>query len=69
MTTLLLIVFLLFCHSPNYRENIYSFAVNTINIFIECNENMIFTSAKHEWKFEFFSLHEMKLFMAFAEKE
>ena len=32
-----------------YREDIYSFAVNTINIVIECNENIsIFTSAKHE---------------------
>ena len=30
-------------------EAIYSFAVNTINIVIECNENIsIFTSAKHE---------------------
>ena len=30
-------------------EDIYSFAVNTINIVIECNENIsIFTSAKHE---------------------
>ena len=36
-------------------EDIYSFAVNTINIVIECNENIsIFTSAKHEWKFECF---------------
>ena len=32
-----------------YIEDIYSFAVNTINIVIECNENIsIFTSAKHE---------------------
>ena len=32
-----------------YIEDIYSFAVNTINIAIECNENVsIFTSAKHE---------------------
>ena len=30
-------------------EDIYSFAVNTINIVIECNENIsIFTSVKHE---------------------
>ena len=30
-----------------YIEDIYSFAVNAINIF-ECNENIgIFTSAKH----------------------
>ena len=32
-----------------YIEDIYSFAVNAINIVIECNENIsIFTSAKHE---------------------
>ena len=32
-----------------YIKDIYSFAVNTINIVIECNENIsIFTSAKHE---------------------
>ena len=32
-----------------YIEDIYSFAMNTINIFIKCNENIsIFTSAKHE---------------------
>ena len=32
-----------------YIDDIYSFAVITINIFIECNENIsIFTSAKHE---------------------
>ena len=32
-----------------YIEDIYSFAVNTINIFIECNENIIiFMSAKQE---------------------
>ena len=30
---------------------IYSFAVITINSFIACNETL-FTSAKHEWKFE-----------------
>ena len=36
-------------------EDIYIFAVNTINIVIECNENIsIFTSAKHDWKFECF---------------
>ena len=33
----------------------YSFPVNTLDIFIECNENIsIFTSAKHEWKFDVF---------------
>ena len=38
-----------------YIEDIYSFAVNTINIVIEWKENIsIFTSAKHEWKFECF---------------
>ena len=38
-----------------YIEDIYSLAVNTINIVIECNENIsIFTGAKHEWKFECF---------------
>ena len=38
-----------------YIEDIHSFAVNTKNIVIECNENIsIFTSAKHEWKFECF---------------
>ena len=32
-----------------YIEDINSFAVNTKNIFIECNENIsIFTSAKYE---------------------
>ena len=32
-----------------YIEDIHSFAVNTINIVIECNENIcIFMSAKHE---------------------
>ena len=31
-----------------YIEDIYSFAVNTINIVIECNENSIFMSAKHK---------------------
>ena len=35
--------------SRRFIEDIYSFAVNTINIVIECNENIsIFTSAKHE---------------------
>ena len=46
-----------FCCSllGKYIEDIYSFSVNTINIVIECNENIsIFTSAKHEWKFECF---------------
>ena len=38
-----------------YIKDIYSFVVNTINIFIECNENIsIFTSVKHERKFECF---------------
>ena len=38
-----------------YIEDIYSFAVNTINIVIESNENLsIFTSAKHKYKFECF---------------
>ena len=38
-----------------YIEDIYSFDVNTINIVIECNENIsIFMSAKHEYKFECF---------------
>ena len=33
----------------NDIEDIYSFAVTTINIFIKCNESIsIFTSAKHE---------------------
>ena len=36
-------------------EDIYSFALNTINIVIEWNENIsIFTRAKYEWKFECF---------------
>ena len=36
-------------------EDIYSFVVNTINIFIKCNESIsIFTSAKHECKFQCF---------------
>ena len=38
-----------FFSAASYREDIYSFAVNTKNIVIECNENIsIFTSAKHE---------------------
>ena len=38
--------------SASSVKDIYSLAVNTINIVIECNENIsIFTSAKHEWKF------------------
>ena len=38
-----------------FIEDIYSFAVNTINIVVEWNENIsIFTSVKHEWKFECF---------------
>ena len=45
-----------------YIEDIYSFAVNTIYIVIECNENInIFTSAKHEWKFECFHYTRWKL--------
>ena len=28
-------------------EDIYYFAVNTINIVIECNENISISSAKH----------------------
>ena len=43
-------------------EDIYSFAVNTINIVIEWNENIsIFTSAKHKWKFECFHYTRWKL--------
>ena len=43
-------------------KDIYSFAVNTINIVIECIENIsIFTSAKHEWKFECFHYTRWKL--------
>ena len=35
--------------NTRYIEDIYSFAVTTINIVIECNENIsIFTIAKHE---------------------
>ena len=44
-------------------EDIYSFAVNTIYIVIECNENISL------WKIWMFSLHEMKFFMAVTEKE
>ena len=40
------------CFEKKYEKyigDIYSFAVNAINIVIECNENIsIFTSAKHE---------------------
>ena len=37
------------CAFNDYKEDIYSVAVNTTNIFIECNENInIFMSAKHE---------------------
>ena len=39
----------LFKFEVKYIEDIYSFAVNTINIVIECNENIsVITSAKHE---------------------
>ena len=45
-----------------YIEDVHSFAVNTINIVIECNENICsFTSAKHEWKFECFHYTRWKL--------
>ena len=38
-----------FMYCLMYIEDIYSFAVNTINIVIECNEDIsIFASAKHE---------------------
>ena len=30
-------------HSAKYIEDIYSFAVNTINIVIECNETSVFS--------------------------
>ena len=44
-----------------YIEDIYSLAVNTINIVIKCNENIsIFTNAKHEWKFECFHYTRLK---------
>ena len=39
-----------------YIEDIYSFAVNTINIVIEWNENI--SILKKNWMF---SLHEMKI--------
>ena len=39
---------MLLVSTKKYIEDIYSFAVNTINIVIECDENIsIFTSAKH----------------------
>ena len=45
-----------------YIEDIYSFAVNTINIVIECNENIsIYTNAKHKWKFECFHFTRWKI--------
>ena len=44
-----------------YREDIYSFAVDTINIVIECNENIsIFHECEARVKIWMFSLHEMK---------
>ena len=46
-----------------YIDDIYSLAVNTINIVIECNENIALV------KIWMFSLHEMKIFMIFTEKE
>ena len=49
-----------------YIEDIYSFTVNTINIVIEWNENIsIFTSAKHEWKFECFHYTRWKFLWYF----
>ena len=34
------------------KKKIYSFSVNTIKIFISCNENIqIFTRASHSWKY------------------
>ena len=62
--------FLFFFQNSKYIEDIYSFAVNTINIVIECKENIsIFTSAKHKWKFEGFHYTTMKTFMVFTKKE
>ena len=53
-----------------YIEDIYSLAVNTINIVIECNENIsIFHECEARVKIWMFSLHEMKIFMVFTEKE
>ena len=52
-----------------YIEDIYSFAVNTINIVIACNENIsIFTTAKHEWKFECFNYTRWKFLWFSLEK-
>ena len=56
-------------HLSRYIEDIYYFAVDTINIVIECYENIsIFTSAKYEWKFECFITWD-EIFMVFTEKE
>ena len=53
-----------------YIEDIYSFAVNTINIVIEWNENnQYFHECKARVKIWMFSLHEMKIVMVFTEKE
>ena len=49
----------------NYQQWRYllSFDVNTINIVIECNENIsIFTSAMHVWKFECFHYTRWKFY-------
>ena len=52
-----------------YIEVIYSFAVNTKNIFIECNENIsIFTSAKHEWKCKCFHYTRWNFFWCSLKK-
>ena len=52
-----------------YIEDIYSFTVNTKNIFIECNENIsIFTSAKHEWKCKCFHYTRWKCFWCSLKK-
>ena len=48
-----------------YIENIYSFAVNTINIFIECKEN-ISKARGQTWTF---SLYAMKFCMVFTKYE
>ena len=50
-------------------EDIYSFTVNTINIFIKCNENSIFHECEARVKIRMFSLHEMKIFLVFTEEE
>ena len=45
-----------------YIEDIYSFAVNTINIVIECNEkHQYFHECEARVKIWMFSLHEMKI--------